>query len=278
MPAVWSSLVSDKKRSSLQLRIISACILGPIAIGALVLGGVYFTIFLALAGMAMCFEWCKTSVPEQTPLFLISMAVTVAVALVFAHVGLVLQSFAVILCGAVMMVVLASLVGQKKQFFWVFIGPFWTGIPLISLITLRSMPDIGFAITIILFLVIWATDIGAYFSGKSIGGPKIAPVISPNKTWAGLIGGMLSAMIIAYLAALLLIPETIAPSGIMILAAICAILAQAGDFTESAWKRRFDIKDASNLIPGHGGVLDRLDGVLFVAPAVLILTFFYFGS
>ncbi len=270
--------MSESKRSSLQLRVISACVLAPIAIGALVLGGIYFTIFLGLAGIAMCYEWCKTSVPSRTPLFMTVMALTILVALVLSHNDLLVQSFAAILCGAVVMVILASLIEQKTQFFWVFIGPFWAGVPLVSLVALRSLPDIGFAVTITLFLVIWATDIGAYFSGKTIGGPKIAPVISPNKTWAGLIGGIISAMIVAYLASALLIPETIAPFGIMILAGACAILAQAGDFMESAWKRRFDIKDASNLIPGHGGVLDRLDGVLFVAPAVLILTFFYFGS
>ncbi|MCR9213650.1 MAG: phosphatidate cytidylyltransferase [Proteobacteria bacterium] len=270
--------MSENKRSSLQLRVISACVLAPIAIGALILGDIYFTVFLSLAGIAMCYEWCKASVSNQTHLFIVTMSLTVVASLVFSYMGLIIQSFGVILSGAVVLTILASIIGRRSLFFWVFVGPFWVGVPLISLVALRSLPDIGFAVTIILFLAIWATDIGAYFSGKTIGGPKIAPVISPNKTWAGLVGGIISAMIVAYAASSLLIPETIAPFGIMILAGACAILAQVGDFTESAWKRRFDIKDASNLIPGHGGVLDRLDGVLFVAPVVLVLTFFYFGN
>jgi phosphatidate cytidylyltransferase len=126
-------------------------------------------------------------------------------------------------------------------------------------------------------LVIWATDIGAYFSGKMIGGPKIAPAISPNKTWAGLIGGIISAMIVAYLVNRYLVDGQVATIWILGLGAICAILAQMGDFAESAWKRHFGIKDASNLIPGHGGVMDRLDGVFLTAPVLMVIIMFMNG-
>jgi phosphatidate cytidylyltransferase len=145
-------------------------------------------------------------------------------------------------------------------------------------LVIRNIPGDGFALAITLFFVIWATDIGAYFAGKTIGGPKIAPSISPNKTWAGLIGGMIAAMITAYGMVYFLINADIAPFGILILGGVSAILAQAGDFSESAWKRKFGIKDASNLIPGHGGVLDRLDGILFVAPGLVVLLLLTSGN
>lgn len=259
----------EKRLSSLQLRIISALVLAPIAIVALVLGGSYFILFLGLAAAAMCFEWCRTSISAHVPLFTVITGLTVLSSLYMAFIGELVLTVAILFGGSVILLVLSSFLKQKTDRIWAFFGPLVAGVPILSLAVLRGLPDIGFAVTTSLFLVIWATDIGAYFSGKTIGGPKIAPVISPNKTWAGLIGGMIAAMLVAFCAAYFLINNMNAPFGILLLGAVGAILAQAGDFTESAWKRKFGIKDASNLIPGHGGVLDRLDGILFVAPALL---------
>jgi len=119
-----------------------------------------------------------------------------------------------------------------------------------------------------LFCVVWATDTGAYFAGRSIGGPKLIPSISPNKTWAGLLGGMVAAAIAGGLVgAINPVLPALALAG---LAGIVAVVSQAGDFTESALKRAFGVKDASQIIPGHGGVLDRLDGLLFAAPFVAV--------
>jgi phosphatidate cytidylyltransferase len=120
-----------------------------------------------------------------------------------------------------------------------------------------------------LFAVVWATDTAAYISGRLIGGPKLAPRFSPNKTWAGLIGGALAAALVGVIAATLMGD---APMPSMALASAgLAVVAQAGDLVESALKRRFGVKDASTLIPGHGGVLDRLDGMLFAAPVFVAL-------
>src|SRR5579871_2840014 len=118
--------------------------------------------------------------------------------------------------------------------------------------------------------VVWATDIGAYAAGRSIGGPRLAPRLSPRKTWAGLAGGVLSAALAGGAAALLLAVP--APLLLVALSAGLAIVAQLGDLAESLAKRRFGVKDSSGLIPGHGGVLDRLDGLLAVVPAVALLT------
>ena len=119
-----------------------------------------------------------------------------------------------------------------------------------------------------LLLSVWSCDIGAFISGRSIGGPKLAPRISPNKTWAGLLGGILAAVVASVLLAL------ISGSGSIVLFAIhgalLALISQCGDLAESSLKRRFDVKDSGNLIPGHGGILDRVDGVLFAAPALVL--------
>jgi phosphatidate cytidylyltransferase len=115
-------------------------------------------------------------------------------------------------------------------------------------------------------LLVWATDSAAYFSGRLIGGPKLAPKISPNKTWAGLAGGMVAAGLVGWS-----FGQRDPKSAILLalLSAMLAAIAQAGDLAESGLKRYFGVKDSSGLIPGHGGVFDRLDGLLFVAPAVI---------
>lgn len=257
---------------------MSACVLAPIAVASLYFGGIYFAVFISLASIAMSYEWCKTSISIQQILFGALTACVVLVAVFLSYYSFLLQSVTALICGAAVMAVIASVLGQGKDCLWLFLGPFCIGLPAVSLLFIRNIPEDGFALSITLFFVIWATDIGAYFSGKTIGGPKIAPSISPNKTWAGLIGGMIAAMVTAYFMVYFLINTEIAPFGILLLGGASAILAQAGDFSESAWKRKFGIKDASNLIPGHGGVLDRLDGILFVAPGLMVLLLLMSGT
>lgn len=257
--------------SSLQQRVISACILGPIAIAALYLGGIYFTLFLGAAAAVMCFEWSRASFTKRSTLFTVLIGLAVLLPLIFINKYNLEQLVIGIFCSSILIAGIALILKQTADALWAFLGPVCIGFPVLSLAILRTIPEIGLAVTLSLFLVIWATDIGAYFSGKSIGGPKIAPRISPNKTWAGLIGGMIAAMIVAYAAYTLLMGGNVSPIRILGLGAICAILAQTSDFAESAWKRNFGIKDASNLIPGHGGVLDRLDGIFLVAPSLLVI-------
>jgi phosphatidate cytidylyltransferase len=269
--------VSFNHFTSLQLRVMSAGILAPIAVGTLYLGGLYFLVFLGLASLAMCFEWCKNSLSGRLPIFMVLMAVTVLTALYFSFYSQLYQSVIVIICGALLAMLIGSFLSQSKDLVWLLLGPLCIGLPIISVEYIRNIPGDGFELAISLFFVIWATDIGAYFSGKTIGGPKILPSISPNKTWAGLIGGMVAAAVTAFCMANFLTIVEVSPFSALMVGAISAILAQIGDFAESAWKRNFGIKDASNLIPGHGGVLDRLDGILFVAPGFLFLLIFATG-
>ena len=152
---------------------------------------------------------------------------------------------------------------NKKK--WFFIGFLYILIPLYSVMELRFIDK---NIILWLFFVVWSTDIFAYFIGKNLGGPKLIPSISPNKTWSGLIGGMVSAAIIGLLSTLMF------EGGIlffMITSALLAVIAQIGDLFESKVKRIFGVNDSGTIIPGHGGILDRIDGLMFAAPAVFLI-------
>ncbi|WP_374466850.1 phosphatidate cytidylyltransferase [Ferrovibrio sp.] len=157
---------------------------------------------------------------------------------------------------------------SSNSLLWTAAGLFYVGLPCLALIWLREQPVHGRHIVFWLFCVVWATDTGAYFAGRTIGGPKLIPSISPNKTWAGLLGGMASASLIGGLVAA--INPVLPAFALAGFASFVAVVSQAGDFTESGIKRSFGLKDASHLIPGHGGVLDRLDGLLFAAPFVAL--------
>jgi len=156
---------------------------------------------------------------------------------------------------------------SKDKNFWRFSGLAYILTPTFSMLVLRNMPN-GADIILWLLMVIWATDTAAYFVGCNLKGPKLAPKISPNKTWSGLIGGICASMLIGLIASLMF-QETalffIAFSGVL------AVVAQLGDLLESKVKRTFNIKDSGNLIPGHGGILDRLDGLTLTAPFVMII-------
>jgi phosphatidate cytidylyltransferase len=138
-----------------------------------------------------------------------------------------------------------------------------------ALLWLRADSAAGRANVLILLLVVWAGDIGAYVVGRCVGGPRMAPRISPGKTWSGAVGGLLAAVAAGLVAAHLL--NDTATWRAALVAAGLAIVAQAGDLLESYVKRRLEVKDSSHLIPGHGGLFDRLDGLLAAAPVAALL-------
>lgn len=151
---------------------------------------------------------------------------------------------------------------QKK---WRLIGFFYIAIPVYSVIKLRNY---NVEILFWMFAVIWSTDIFAFFAGKTLGGAKIAPTISPNKTWSGLIGGILASMIIGFLSSFMFAGGTLF---FILLSALLSIIEQLSDLLESKFKRIFGVKDSGNIIPGHGGILDRLDGMMLLSPVVLLI-------
>lgn len=175
----------------------------------------------------------------------------------------------ILLCAIFMMREWDVINAHRNSDVWGFAGICYVTATCLSFIHLRHQPD-GLSLILFLLAIVWATDIGAYFAGRQIGGPKIAPSISPSKTWAGLFGGMLSAMVIgAALAWFFPFPHHFM-EGIWI-GALLAVVAQVGDFFESWMKRKAGMKDSSNLIPGHGGILDRVDGLTFTAPLLVLL-------
>lgn len=152
--------------------------------------------------------------------------------------------------------------GACASALWWGLGLLYLGGGGLGLIVVRAVPDFGFANAIFLLVAVWATDTGAYFAGRLIGGPKLAPVISPKKTWAGLLGGMAFAAVLGYAVASGFGMDMLSAS---VMASVLAVVSQVGDLFESWVKRRFGVKDSGDLIPGHGGILDRIDGLLFAA-------------
>lgn len=147
-------------------------------------------------------------------------------------------------------------------------------LPILALVWLREHG--GLSTLIWIFIVVWVTDIGGYVFGKKIGGPKLSPSISPNKTWAGLLGGAVSAMVAGALVAFLVNPEAVWT--LIFCSGGLAIVEQISDLSESYVKRRFGVKDSGHIIPGHGGVLDRVDGLVLTAPVVALATYIAQGG
>jgi phosphatidate cytidylyltransferase len=150
-------------------------------------------------------------------------------------------------------------------------GVLYTGLPVVALGWIRGDEPLGFSATLFVLLSVIVTDIGAYASGRTIGGPKLWPSVSPNKTWSGLIGGVLAASVAGGLFAW--VSGTGSASWLASLGLVLGLVAQGGDLAESALKRHFGVKDSSNLIPGHGGVMDRMDGIVTASVIAAIVAF-----
>lgn len=161
----------------------------------------------------------------------------------------------------------------KDQQKWRLIGFIYILVPVWSIVQIR---DIDANVLLWMFFIIWTTDISAYFVGKSFGGKKLAPNVSPNKTWSGLIGGVVASMIIGFLSSFMFVTGNII--FFVVISGVLAVIEQLSDLVESKVKRIFKVKDSGNLIPGHGGLLDRMDGITLVAPTVLLLICFFSGK
>lgn len=227
--------MTETKHKGLSLRIVSGVLLAPLVIFAIVYGDWPFAVLLALAIGLSIFEWLQMSRLAQYPVLNL-------------------------VPGLVYIVVCFSAIVQLRLGF----------------------AD-GAGLTLVLLLSVWASDIGAYFSGKAIGGPKMAPAISPNKTWAGLIGGMAASTAMFTLYVLYLGPWLASATGwnlaalqaaplfiVLLLGASITLSGQAGDLLVSMEKRKVGVKDTGNLIPGHGGILDRIDALLLAALVFLV--------
>jgi phosphatidate cytidylyltransferase len=258
---------------ALRLRILSALVLAPAALAAAWLGGTFLLILTAAAGGLMGWEWarlCGHGRVDARGIAIIAaiIAGTIAVAVDAPRLALIILSGGALLAGA-----LGRRTGALAT---AVIGVVWIGLPCMALIWLAKDAAAGRTTVFLILAVVWATDIGAYVTGRTIGGPRLAPRISPSKTWSGLLGGVLCATI-AGTGTAIAFGTPIRPS-LPLICGLLAVIAQLGDLAESFAKRRFGVKDSSGLIPGHGGLLDRLDGLLTVIPAVAFLDLVGGGS
>lgn len=223
-----------------------------------------FASLVALVGGFGLFEWCRLTC-RGDPVLIVGGIVALSGGVGAAHAGYWTQGAILIICG----VAALWLMGRYRigEGVWPGFGLIYLAIPVCSLLYIRD--SYGAAPVIWLLCLVWASDIGAYFAGSIIGGAKLAPRLSPKKTWAGLIGGAASAGVVSVVAGGYFgLGE---PAGLAGLGAGLAVWSQAGDILESGIKRRFDAKDSGHLIPGHGGVLDRIDSLVVTAPVVAAL-------
>ncbi|MBK1659511.1 phosphatidate cytidylyltransferase [Paracraurococcus ruber] len=264
LPARWPDL---RKRA------ISAALLLPAAVLCIWLGAEAWAALMAAAVALLAWEWTRLCgfstrrLPGMAVPLVTLAAGTLAVEQRWSWaLGLVVAGFLGLWAAG-----RPPGLRRAQPGFWLAFGLLYIGLAGIALIHLRGDQAAGRANVLFLFLVVWASDIGAYLAGRRFGGPKLAPAISPNKTWSGALGGLGAAMLVGLLAAAVIEGGTMPPGRVLLVAAVIGVLAQAGDLFESWLKRRFQVKDSSALIPGHGGLLDRLDGVLPAAPAAALL-------
>ncbi len=264
-----SDTVPAKKPPELALRVVTGVALIAVALVALALGGVVFWLLATLAWLLMMTEWADLNGVSIRHKRLALYSLFVPLALMsplgagpgFLSLGL--------LAGAAFFIVIIT---NRRE---LALGTIYCGLPVLALLLIRRQhlagPDLstypGLIYTLWALALVWATDIGAYFAGRAIGGPKLAPVWSPNKTWAGLIGGMISATLVGM--ALMTVLHW--QARLVAFSALLAVAAQAGDLFESMMKRRAGVKDSGWLLPGHGGVMDRLDGAVPVLCIVALI-------
>ncbi len=259
--------------SELTLRVLSAAVILPLAIAAIWFGGWAFAAMVLIIAGAMGWELSRLcqAAPGLTIVVIIIFLLTSGLAIT----GL-FESAAAFGALGTLLAALLSRFSRSEAPIILTAGTAYILVALLSIVWLRfSVPD-GLWLFFWMMAVVVATDVGAYFAGRAIGGPKLAPRISPAKTWSGLIGG-------AFLAAVAGTVLVAATGGghfgrVAAIAGALAVVAQIGDLIESGVKRHVGVKDAGNLIPGHGGVLDRLDGFLTVAPATVLMAWFAGGS
>lgn len=244
---------------NLLVRLASVAVLAPLTIAATYVGGWLWIAIATLVAIGLLVEWLALIGAKR------SVAVTIfgIAAMIAVGICAALHQFTVAVAVAALGMV-ALMLALPARRVWAALGVAYAGAALIASVWLRYDAQHGFAAVLFVLLIVWATDSGGYFAGRGIGGPKLWPSVSPNKTWAGAAGSLIAALVVAggfigagYGRALPLLA----------VALLLCVASQLGDLFESAVKRRFGVKDSGTLIPGHGGLLDRLDG--FVAAVII---------
>lgn len=254
-----------------RLRLASGLVIAPVVLVLMYMGGIPYAVLIAAVGAAGLFEWLRlvdgnVPVVDQAVIYGALLAALILAACGFPLLGV-----------ALIVLVTAGLYAHRRQVgdnaaIWCALGLPYMAASGVAMIYLRAMSMQGFILTCFLFASVWGMDIGGYVAGRLIGGPKLAPHISPNKTWAGFFGGIVLAVVLAGVV-LLCAKAAYITIGLEV-AVLLALVTQGGDLFKSFFKRRAGVKDSGGLIPGHGGVLDRIDGLVFAAMVLALLQAF----
>lgn len=279
--------VTEVRSKNLHFRIFSALALIPPVLGVTYLGYPYFNILVGVAAALMAWEWSNMVGGGRLGYDGWILIVGLSGALTGGSYGIYIQSFLALgLVGLILFMItqvrrltlklpihseqMDQAIGPRRAS-WLAAGAFYIGVPTLSLIWIRADWDNGLLAVIWLLVLVWSADSGAYIAGRLIGGPKMAPNISPNKTWAGLGGCVVAAAVAGVLVAKAAGIESYGMLKVLMVSAFVGLVSQGGDLVESAVKRHFSVKDSSHLIPGHGGVLDRVDALLAAITATALI-------
>jgi phosphatidate cytidylyltransferase len=245
---------------------ISALVLAPLVLAAVLLGGLVFTALVAVVAVMALWEWTDVTGADRPELIRLAALVSLPAGL-FA-LSLLDADWPIALIAVPAF--LALIAGYwRAEFRWLGLGLLYVSIPCAALIVLRGVDPFGMGAIIFIVAAVWATDIAAYFGGRGLGGPKLWSRISPKKTWSGAITGVVAGAAAGAIVIAFSKPESLTAG--FILAGILSVSAQAADLLESAVKRAFGVKDSGRIIPGHGGVLDRVDGLFGAAALAWLL-------
>ncbi|MGH1417421.1 MAG: phosphatidate cytidylyltransferase [Hyphomicrobiaceae bacterium] len=260
-----SSTSPKAVKSELGSRVISGLVMSAVALGLMWFGSWPFALMISAAAIVMSWEWSRLVRNVDHDVGFIIQGAAVAFAALTTAYGLPALGLIGLIVGAVSVFLLT----QGKHAPLSALGVFYVGLPAIALIWLRNDEPFGFWAVLFVCLVVCISDICAYAAGRGVGGPKLWPRVSPNKTWAGFVGALVGSGLVAALFASFVTAGPVV--SLALTGVVLGAVAQAGDLVESALKRHFGVKDVSGLIPGHGGFMDRLDSIVFVATCAGVL-------
>jgi phosphatidate cytidylyltransferase len=253
----------ESNSRNLLMRVVVAAVLIPLAVAIAYAGGWLWTALVTAAAIGLFVEWLAVAGLAGAVALSIRGAAALALGGICFAVGRIDAALIVLAIG---LVSVASTAPDRRG--WAAAGFCYAAAAEIASVLLRLDPVKGFAALMFVLVIVWVTDSGGYFAGRGIGGPKLWPSVSPKKTWAGAVGGFGASLAVACGFAAFDLGRTVP---LLVSAAILSVASQLGDLFESAVKRHFGVKDSSHIIPGHGGLMDRLDG--FVAAVVLAAVF-----
>ncbi len=261
----WGGL-APLSRNEMVVRFASAVILAALTLAAAWFGGWAAAAAASVAVVVVHLEWIGLTGDRLVP----ALAFTAMLVASFALLAAGHDTLAAGMTGLAVVVAAISARGL-----WRPAGVAYSAMLGLGLLLLRDAPQHGLVAVVVVFAVVWGTDSGAFFAGRAIGGPKLWPAVSPKKTWSGAIGGLVTGvvagLVVAMLARVAVVP------GLALVCAFLSLAGQAGDLFESAIKRRFGAKDSGNIVPGHGGLMDRVDGLVFAVAAAMIVGLLHGG-